>query len=410
MSCCDTKPSNPPAATPPPQPVQACPACPDMEIQVNVPPDAAPVASHNLVLLKCEHPAHRSVTHCRIRAVACATGASTTAVLVNPDGRLRFPNSGDTTRTLSLPADGSWVAFDISGETASGGLNDAVIEAHCQTASGAVKATATVTVVSFDTLTLTMTHPGTYTLTGTNFTATGGNAVTYSASARIRPSGVDCTAPQVTDLRIGLAQNAAAGLRRVSTWGNPTVAWLATAPSGTPVTVPTTIRFQITRPMDCNDSEASVAPLYDQPGKTGTLDPNSLQPPGGCTNSAAATSFDNMKAANVVATKVVPANSDVTGLPAANITYTHVNTSLDTDFTTWMVVFNITTNELCALRQKPWSVHTSTSGGAGQKATSTADVAPSRDPITTPPFSNDVVNLPANQSTTTSGSVTFTKP
>ena len=42
----------------------------------------------------------------------------------------------------------------------------------------------------------------------------------------------------------------------------------------------------------CNDVAATVAPLYDQPGKADTLDANSLKRPTGCPGGGPATSFD----------------------------------------------------------------------------------------------------------------------
>jgi len=69
-------------------------------------------------------------------------------VLTNPDGRLRFPNNADTTKTLILPSNGSWVAFQIFGNIASSAVGDAVIEAHCQSETGPVKVRKGVTVVA----------------------------------------------------------------------------------------------------------------------------------------------------------------------------------------------------------------------------------------------------------------------
>ncbi len=86
-------------------------------------------------------------------------------------------------------------------------------------------------------------------------------------------------------------QNGLAGTPRERVWDTPAITWNPGVPAGTRVVVPSSMHRTITTPLN-NDSEASVVPMYDQPGKTGTIDANSLQPPTGCTGSAAATSND----------------------------------------------------------------------------------------------------------------------
>lgn len=401
MSCCD-KPGSRPASTQTQPAVTPCPACPDMEIEIN----DTPATDDDLVLLKCDHPAHRSVTRCRIRAVNCSGGASATVVLVNPDGRLRFPNDGDTTKTLSLPSDGSWVSFEISGETGSNAIGDAVIEARCQSASGAVKATARITVVWFDQATIAISTPGTYSFTGGQVTATGGPAVQYSAQARIRPAGVSCTAPQTNDLRIGISQNLNS-TTRVITWGSPTPTWSGSAPAGTTAVVPTTIVSTLRLTSRLNDSETSVAPLYDQPGKPTTIDGNSLQRATGCAGSAPATSSDTPSHGSGPLSLPM---QDTAGTNVGTVAYSVANVTINDSFVTWVVIFNTATNELCALRERPWSVSINGTGGGGQKATVSGDSAPTMDPVTVPPFPNDAGQDPANSTFTTSGTTTLTKP
>lgn len=117
--------------------VQGCP-CPEMEIQINNTPES----NDDFVPLHTNQA--RPEIPCRIRATSAACNAR--AILSNPDGRLRFPGAGQSTTTISLPDDGSWVAFSISGETASSAARDALIEAHCANGPNALKAHASVTV------------------------------------------------------------------------------------------------------------------------------------------------------------------------------------------------------------------------------------------------------------------------
>jgi hypothetical protein len=67
-------------------------------------------------------------------------------------GQLRFSGATDTKKTLSVPANGAWVPFDISGETESAAIGDAAIEAHLDNEKGALLGSkgATVLWVSYD--------------------------------------------------------------------------------------------------------------------------------------------------------------------------------------------------------------------------------------------------------------------
>ena len=118
--------------------------CPDVEIEINDSPDA----KSDLVQLHSERPPARPTVNCRIRAVTLPPNPGA-IVLTNPDGRLRF-GASDKTLSLTVPNDGSWVPFQISGETGSGAIGDAVIEAHCNTAKGALQGKKALTVFWFD--------------------------------------------------------------------------------------------------------------------------------------------------------------------------------------------------------------------------------------------------------------------
>jgi len=376
-----------------------------MEIEIN----DTPVTTDDLVGLKCEHPAHRNIVNCRIRATAvCAT--SSTVVLTNPDGRLRFPNPADTTTTVTVPGDGSWVSFQISGERGSNAIGDAVIEAHCNTATGALKATKPATVFWFDQAQMNVTPGGNYTLAGGTFAVAAGHAVDYSAQARIRPAGVDCTAPQVTNLRIGIMQNTRPGVRDQTTWGNPTIVWNVGVAPGTTVVAASTMRTTFNRPIAANDSEVNVAPLYDQPGHPGsTIDPNCLNPPIGCAGGAASTSNDN-PSTPVANTFTSPAQTPA-GVRVGTLTYRLINVTMDPSFVAWAAVFNTVTNEVCTLRERVWAIHVDSAGAGPQRATASPDTAPTADPITGAPFANTIAADPANETTGpgSAATTTFTK-
>ena len=200
-------------------------------------------------------------------------------------------------------------------------------------------------------------------------------------------------------------QNARPGPRLTTDWDSPAIAWNVGVAAGTTVTVPSAMREVRNRPVLANDSEASVAPLYDQPGKTGTLDANSLKPPMGCTGGAAATSFDTPS--NPAAPFSSPAVT-AAGVTVGTVTWRFSKTKLDNDFLTWVTIFNQVTNEICVLRERTWAVHADSSV-AGQRATAGAtDSAPTMNPATAAPFSNAIVNSPANITTGPVGAATTT--
>ncbi len=365
-----------------------------MEIQINNTPDA----KDDLVQMKSDHPAHRPVVDCRIRATAaCSTTSS--VVLTNPDGRLRFTGPGDTTQSVSVPGDGSWVSFHVSGETGSNAIGDAVIQAHCNTATGPIKATKGMTVFWFDEAKIDLTAGGNYGMAGTplRYTCTTGSAISMSASAKIKPAGVDCTAAQVAKLKIGIQQNVRPGVRLTEIYGPPTIAWNPGVAAGTSVTVPAAMQLQTNRPVMANDSEASVDPLYDQPGKTGTIDGNSMKPPLGCAGGAAATSNDTPQNPGTRAPITVPAVT-AAGVNVGTVSYPLQSTRIDNSFLTWCVVVDTTTNEMAALKENTWELH-AVSTSAGQKPTAGTARNPTVDPVTTGSYSNDIVNDPANQTT-----------
>ncbi|MEZ0469750.1 N-acetylmuramoyl-L-alanine amidase [Luteimonas salinilitoris] len=99
-------------------------------------------------VMQCTHDPRHTLT-CRIRTTGSPANDVAT-VLTNPDGRLRFPGASDASTTVTVPSDGSWLEFQISGNTGSATVGDAVIEAHCQDAAGAVLASKGVTVVAVE--------------------------------------------------------------------------------------------------------------------------------------------------------------------------------------------------------------------------------------------------------------------
>lgn len=101
----------------------------------------------------CRHstdPAGRPTIGCRARLRGYTGAAGQLAVVLTDQpggGELRFAGESDASVQIQLPKNGDWVAFDISGQTESAIMNDAVIESRLGTAGGPVCGREDVTVL-----------------------------------------------------------------------------------------------------------------------------------------------------------------------------------------------------------------------------------------------------------------------
>ena len=316
-----------------------------------------------------------------MRLVGPSVG-NVTVALANPDGRLRFPNPGDTTVNLTLDAAGAFSAFQISGAAASAAMNDAVIHIHLNNSAGAEITTKAVTVVSFDQGSMALTQGGNYSFVGNVYMPAGNVAVSFGSSARIRPAGVDCTTPQITSLRMAIMQESS-NFKIEETWDTPTIAWNGGTAAGTTATVPTTQRSTttygagVTQPV--NDGLAGAQPLYDKGA-------GALQPPTGCSGSGTAQSSDGP---NQTSLPTFSLPVQVAGVTVGQATWTNrVNTTRLEHFRTWCVVFHQVTQQFFALRQAIWDVNVD-SAAANQHATANADSDAAADPAPGPPQANN---------------------
>lgn len=363
-----------------------------LEIEIN----NTPAVDDDYVQVTCACTHTRHHVPCRIRMRTPGT-ESVTVVLTNPDGRLRFPEHANATKTVTVPADGSWVGFEISGEKPSKALDDALIVAHEKTASGNVLAHKTATVFWFDEAKIDLTPVGIYGVKTNMFTALGDQpAIKHSAQAKIKPDGLNCAAPQISVLKVGIMQNdVTRGVGSETIWSSPTMSWLPGVAAGTQFSIAARYHATSSLPVAANDISPASAPLYDQPGKPDTLDPNSLMPPVNCSGGGPATSFDT-PGTQIADVRTVPATlSD--GTVVGTVTYPVVRTRVFGSFMDWVVIFNTLTQEFCPLRQRAWHVHVDSAVTTPQKATADANDAPvSIQPVLTP-TANDLVNDSSNQ-------------
>lgn len=382
------------------------------KIEIVVEVNNTPAVNDDLVQLKCLNPAHRHHTPCQVKLKAPGP-RNVNVVLANPDSRLRFPLPADTTKALTLPSGGGFVGFSIGGAKASTAIGDAVIEVHLDSAGGVLLGSKGATVFSFDNDAINLTATNNYGFSPTNsYTAIGGHGVDHTAKARIRPAGVDCSAPMVTNLRVGVAQNTFPPRGRVRTWTSPTIVFSPALPSGIPVTVPTTRHNSIKVTLPANDTDAFADPLYDRPG-AGQLTATSLNPPTGCAGGADSTTFDT-PSTPVNPTLVLPVTTTIAGLtfPAGTVTWGSRRLVHTDNFISWVVIFDTVTKQMCPLRERSWTLNMD-SNLAGQKpAVAASDKVASTAILSGAPFSNTRSRDPANNSSGASGAATttFTKP
>jgi glycosyltransferase involved in cell wall biosynthesis len=380
-----------------PSPSQGPPPPPTVEIQVN----QSPGTSDDLVRGLCLHPPARSLVNCRIRLTS-ASAAPVTIFLSDPSGRLNFPAPGVTSKTVTLPVSQAFVTFQVSGDGPSAALGDAVIEARVGSAAGPVCGRRGMSVVSVSPAQMVLTQGGNYTLVGNSYGVAGGVAVSFDSSGRLLPAGVDCSAPQLTTLRTAIMQESS-NFMITTTWDTPTIAWAASAASGTAVTVPAsmiqTTTYDPTVAQPVNDGLAGAAPLYSR-------DAAALTRPLSCPGGAVAHSNDT-PSHTAPPTLQQPVTSG--GATVGTVTWTHrVGTSRKEHFRTFAVAFNTATNRFCALRQAAWDLDVSTQHAGPQHAAVSAD-----GPATVTPATGVQANNAATRTVTAAAgpaTVNFTKP
>jgi hypothetical protein len=332
-------------------------------------------------VLNSTHPARQFNVNCQMRLVGPSVG-NVGVTLSNPDGRLRFPNPANATVNLTLDAGGAFSAFTISGANASAAIGDAVIHIAV-TAGGTEITTKKVTVVSFDQGSMQLAPGGNYNFVGAPATAVtygpAGAAVSFDSSARIRPAGVDCTAPQLTNLRVAIMQQTS-GMVYTTTWDTPTVAWAGAAQPTT--VVPTTRRSSrvydpaVTQPINDGFDLATdhAFPLYSKLAAA-------LTPPSGCTGAGHATSSDSPNHPTSP-TSQLPILDPATGATVGTLTWTRrINTTRVQHFKTFCVVFDSgPSQQFFSLREANWDINLDSAGAGPQHATVNADGPAATDP------------------------------
>jgi hypothetical protein len=219
-----------------------------------------------------------------------------------------------------------------------------------------------------------------------------GSAVDISAKARLRPAGLDCTIDQIFPLRVAIMQEVS-GFRSTTTWDRPIIEWGPGFQDGDTFEVERVTRVETTwnptvkEPVNDGDSD-DVALL--------TIVDGALKPPTGCDGAqpADAHSFiDTIHITPTISRTFSLAQGD------AKVTWTRlVNTTIESRFRTFCVVFDLGTREFCALRQARWTLNVDSKGPpANQHAVvRPRDAAASADPAMPPPTNETAPKISTN--------------
>jgi hypothetical protein len=340
----------------------------DVSIDINRRPKdrAPPSVKEDIVQLKSNHPPRRFTVPCRIKLLGPATRRQT-VVLTDPTFRLRFPGPMDTDRTLVLPKDGTFKAFEITGEQRSVAKGDAKIQTRSNIATRPIVAEKDVTVFSFDEAEMRLKKGGKYVLKVNEGYRpfSPGASVTFSSKARLKPAGLDCKAPQIKNLRVGIMQDMSIPDYLVTTiWDKPTIKWKASVKKNATLKVSKSVRLEerVEGPGSGQYLKltliASAAPLWDDAAAA-------LKPPGGCPNADEATS---------VHTEAVLPDRPFWDYTKGRVTWNNlVKATIISHYRTFCVVFDKKTKHFSALRQADWELNVTSSGPPADQQ---ADVFP----------------------------------
>lgn len=285
-------------------------------------------------------PEHRFTTPCQTR-VNGNPPKDVAVTLYSSDNRLRFPNS-QREQNYTLKKDGTWESFYISGQSRSDSVGDAIIETHKDTSSGQMIGTKKCTVFGFSG-SINALPLGTYVLRGGFYApAPPEPAVILNAHATVIPSGVSIAAPQVANLRIGIAQSAQS-TREGITVGSPMISWNAVFPIG----------YKSSAPAQLAASIQFLGRYLDQ---TSTPGPGVIYDATAWGNIGAAIHARDFPYINATGVRFLfpSRGGTVTYTPPLEGAYIQIS------FTDWCVTYDPVTGEIYPLRQTSWFLNVGT--------------------------------------------------
>lgn len=377
-----------------------------IEIQLNDTDDT----TDDLVRLKVAIPEKRWWINGTVRSVNATEDIDVT--LTSPDGRLMFSTFGGGQPSANyeiqgLSKNGLPTIFAITGEKKSNSKGDAVIEVHQGGAAGPVIGTKSATVFYFDPSDITIGRGGSYSLDNDGLYAPDGVAVHFSGAGIIKPSGVNCSAPQIKDIKIGFAQNSTSSYDRLEytfhdmVWdkdsnGQPLIG--APFPPGTQAIAPAKLISETTVSGQVCDSDPSALPVYDQPtATTPPHNPLSLTIPQGCNNGQPAASTDTPTSSNAGPRTWPALRGD--GTQVATAYYKKSRAQIIATYEVWAVTYDKSEidpgTSVIPLRQTTWSLNVDSSLSNQYATVPDKDRDPTFAPLTARPLANDEANNPA---------------
>lgn len=386
-------------------------------------------SNYSVVRLKSVVPDMYYEETCTVLGAGTLT-ADQTVVLTNPDGKLLFlpkdqdsasnPSAVQSTLSLCVTAQNKQENFKVVGATGSTSIGDAVIEVHQDTADGSLLASKTVTVFHFDSPVMDLSEGDYYWFHSSGnpvwYEPGNGQGESLTAAATLKPDGLDTSGPQLSGLRVGIMQNIMQGSHAGGdVFHNPVATWTA---SHSAVTVPAVITLGYSLPATFNDFVPSDLESMVMMENSDLGEPNNLQKPWGYSGGANCTTMDAgpkfgafthfdvkiNQGGTQVGTIVYDLDLGATGWPGLQI-YQEV------DLKAWCVIFQRTipnTITIEALAERDWQSHVH-SNLTFQKCSSDSSpsVPPSSVPTVSTKSANAAMTSPANQTMSTSGSITF---
>lgn len=303
--------------------------------------------------------------------------ADTNYTLTSPDDRVKFVGGNAQNQLpITITANTSLATFSVFGDIKSQEVGDAVIHAHQGSIYTTPEARLNLTVFAIKESGISATANGTYALSADRSRyapVAGTTGVDMKARITIEPSGLSAAAPQI--LRVGMLQNLTSADYRIYYNRPSMLLWHPGIQSGETVRIPASYYRSFSSPeqngtpIALNDSEASVSPLYDQPGRPNTLDQRSLQAPFGTPQGALAETYDSPEIRDIAAAlNVEVLSSD--GRIAGIATYNFDRVSIEADFLLWSVWYSPTNSQYIRTRETDWAINVRSSATTPQKATS----------------------------------------
>ena len=337
------------------------------------------------------------ITPCKIKLSGSLSDVP--VILGSKDNKLGFPVRESGALRLMLHSDGNFSDFSIGGYKKSDQVGDSEVRVSLESDPSTIYHRVPATVFYLDGK-LDRKIGEKY---GTFFHIVAGverieltvkppPAISFEGTAKLFPEGMDCDAPQIKDLKIGLLQNCISSFAE-TVWTNPEITW-SREPVGS---VPARLAFHAL--IDFNtevlDSNNEFNPYIHLPSE--------LRAPEGCDNSGPVMGRDtpNLDSDRFIFFSAHDDENNEVDL----INYRLTQQAIKDEFLTWLV--SVDSFGIAPSKEIKWTLDVAT--GKEKRAKASGSRTPTKKPITVEPFCNDYAKTVATEEFT-GGAVTFTYP